>query len=823
MLDKQLSLKPVHGLCRGMTTTDVGSGSTAPLDHERALLLELCEEDGLVVAGRGLALDSWLLATLTQLYSERSQLVLVLHTEPTEAQLIVQRLQRQQAATTPDALPSLVVTAQSHSCNQRAQLYRTRQGVLFVTARILVVDLLTERLPAAAVTGVLLPRAHRLFEATRAAFVLRLLKERNRSVFVKAWSESPEAFTQGYAHVERIMRNLFVRRLYLWPRFHTAVVDSLQVSAPEVEEIRLTLSADMIGCQTALLDLLKMCLLELRRANPQLDLEELSLENALTRGFDGLLRATLDPIWHQLSWRSRQLAQDIKSLKMLLYHLVQHDAFMFYQLVESLREEGRRRHMGSGWLLLDQADKLVWHARRRVQDRVLIEPCPKWTALKQLLREHSQSETAPLRTLVLVEDSRTVVLVEHLLRLGQESLLKQLPKLSSVAVLSEQTIEPASKRDMPKPKVKTLTLTQMLEKVTAPTSNEKDVELEYPGAIRVDNCNVVIAPIHGTCLGDSVTLHLEELLRCWQPQQLVLYDPNLRMVRHIEVWAARCWQSTQQHRLKVKFLLYADSSEEQRYLTSLRREKEALEMLIDRRSSMALPELDHDLLERPWPLCSLKDERSEGGRHGGLDAFSPLQQHRPLIVVDTREFRSELPVLLHRRGLDLVPRTLEVSDYVLTPDMCVERKSLPDLVSSLQSGRLYQQCLAMSRAYKRPLLLLEFSVERGFALAPFETRQHDDVLRRLVLLTLHFPQVRLLWSATPYVAAELMEQLKGDREQPQPDRLAGESSTTLNDEQEQVIILILSLVYTIGCNCPFFHLGEYRIRRSFAEAALRVT
>ena len=39
----------------------------------------------------------------------------------------------------------------------------------------------------------------------------------------------------------------------------------------------------------------------------------------------------------------------------------------------------------------------------------------------------------------------------------------------------------------------------------------------------------------------------------------------------------------------------------------------------------------------------------------------------------------------------VVPLTLEVGDYVLSPDVCVERKSITDLRGSLQSGRLYTQ------------------------------------------------------------------------------------------------------------------------------------
>lgn len=46
--------------------------------------------------------------------------------------------------------------------------------------------------------------------------------------FIKAFSDSPYAFTTGYSHVERTMKNLFVRNLYLWPRYHASVVANLE-------------------------------------------------------------------------------------------------------------------------------------------------------------------------------------------------------------------------------------------------------------------------------------------------------------------------------------------------------------------------------------------------------------------------------------------------------------------------------------------------------------------------------------------------------------------------------------------------------------------
>ena len=58
------------------------------------------------------------------------------------------------------------------------------------------------------------------------------------------------------------------------------------------------------------------------------------------------------------------------------------------------------------------------------------------------------------------------------------------------------------------------------------------------------------------------------------------------------------------------------------------------------------------------------------------------------VIVDMREFRSTLPSLLHAAKMLVIPATLTVGDYILTPDICVERKSIPDLVQSFNSGRL---------------------------------------------------------------------------------------------------------------------------------------
>jgi DNA excision repair protein ERCC-4 len=50
------------------------------------------------------------------------------------------------------------------------------------------------------------------------------------------------------------------------------------------------------------------------------------------------------------------------------------------------------------------------------------------------------------------------------------------------------------------------------------------------------------------------------------------------------------------------------------------------------------------------------------------------------------------PVYLHEKGFWMIPMVLTVGDYVLSDDICIERKSVltGDLFESFRSGRLLQ-------------------------------------------------------------------------------------------------------------------------------------
>ena len=119
--------------------------------------------------------------------------------------------------------------------------------------------------------------------------------------------------------------------------------------------------------------------------------------------------------------------------------------------------------------------------------------------------------------------------------------------------------------------------------------------------------------------------------------------------------------------------------------------------------------------------------------------------------------------------------TIPVGDYILSRDVCVERKAVVDLIQSLNSGRLYQQAQNMCHHYSNPLLLVEFDPAKGFQLHSsyaIATRDIEvgtkDLLGKLSLLVLQFPKLRLIWSPSPRFTAEIFMKLKEGRYQPDP-------------------------------------------------------
>uniref|UniRef100_A0ACB8FKS8 DNA repair endonuclease XPF n=1 Tax=Sphaerodactylus townsendi TaxID=933632 RepID=A0ACB8FKS8_9SAUR len=432
------------------------------------------------------------------------------------------------------------------------------------------------------------------------------------------------------------------------------------------------------------------------------------------------IRHYLDPLWHQLGAKTKSLVQDLKILRTLLQYLTQYDCVTFLNLLESLRASEKAFGQNSGWLFFFLDLKCNLHVLgTRVLKSAKLPP-------SRCNKEKSEEKEGSSGKADVEEEERA--------EKGNWSW-------------------------------KTTPSGKLLRRDVLTGDRGENADSCFLG--RSQEPLTVIHPLSGCSDPYALTRVLHEV----GPRYVVLYDAELTFVRQLEIYKA----SRPGKPLRVYFLIYGGSTEEQRYLTTLRKEKEAFEKLIREKASMVIPEeregrdeTNLDLVRDAAPAAVSTDTRKAGGQD------QKSVQHS--IVVDMREFRSELPSLIHRRGIDIDPVTLEVGDYILTPDICVERKSVSDLIGSLNNGRLYGQCVSMCRYYKRPVLLIEFDPSKSFSLTPRTSFHQEisssDVTSKLALLTLHFPRLRILWCPSPYATAELFEELKQNRPQPDPSTAA---------------------------------------------------
>lgn len=77
------------------------------------------------------------------------------------------------------------------------------------------------------------------------------------------------------------------------------------------------------------------------------------------------------------------------------------------------------------------------------------------------------------------------------------------------------------------------------------------------------------------------------------------------------------------------------------------------------------------------------------------------------VVADERERASGVPEELSKLSVRVYFSRLPVADYVLSPEVAVERKTVRDLVASVYDSRLFYQAARISAAYVKPYLLVE--------------------------------------------------------------------------------------------------------------------
>lgn len=158
------------------------------------------------------------------------------------------------------------------------------------------------------------------------------------------------------------------------------------------------------------------------------------------------------------------------------------------------------------------------------------------------------------------------------------------------------------------------------------------------------------------------------------------------------------------------------------------------------------------------------------------------------IVADERERASGVPDELSRQGVRVYFSNLPVADYVVSPEVAVERKSVRDLVSSIYDSRIFQQAAKMSASYAKPYLLVEGDSKEVAEVA----NNLKSFYGAIANVTLAYG-LRVLYTADPAeTAVALSELLTHSRARP-PSREVAESPPRAKTLPLQQVYLVSSI------------------------------
>jgi Fanconi anemia group M protein len=154
------------------------------------------------------------------------------------------------------------------------------------------------------------------------------------------------------------------------------------------------------------------------------------------------------------------------------------------------------------------------------------------------------------------------------------------------------------------------------------------------------------------------------------------------------------------------------------------------------------------------------------------------------VIVDHREYRSNVIRNLTIKGVSIEPDQLDVGDFILSSRIGVERKKVDDFLESLINGRLFKQISRLRESYSRPVLILE-----GDNLLTKRNINHNAIFGSLASINIDFG-VPIIPTKNASETADLLY-VMAKREQREDKKIVAvrgeKTSMSLNERQQFVL------------------------------------
>jgi len=313
------------------------------------------------------------------------------------------------------------------------------------------------------------------------------------------------------------------------------------------------------------------------------------------------------------------------------------------------------------------------------------------------------------------------------------------------------------------------------------------IQQEILQELRDDKHNVLVA--------SSVA---EEGLDIPAVDLVVFFEPVPSEIRTIQ----RRGRTGRHERGKMIVLMAKGTRDEAFYWTARNKERKMKETLHSMKKNEIMPG-QKSLFDEIKPSNKKSPEQTI------LSTFSTEKSDKIIIFVDSREQASSVnKELFSHEDVKVIMKPLDIGDYVLSKDVCVERKTVEDFLSSMLDGRLFAQIINMRQNYLKPLIILEGNLTELYTLRNIHK---NSIIGALTSIALDY-QVPVLNTKTSAETAEYLYVI-AKREQKGQDKevrlRVGRKGLTLA-EQQRFIIEGLPMVGPTLAKSLLLHFGSIK-------------
>ena len=274
---------------------------------------------------------------------------------------------------------------------------------------------------------------------------------------------------------------------------------------------------------------------------------------------------------------------------------------------------------------------------------------------------------------------------------------------------------------------------------------------------------------------------------------VVFYEPIPSEIRAIQ----RRGRTARKMAGKVIILITKGTPDEAYYWASKRKEKRMISELELIRSKLSKK------IEDSESFFSKKIEKKQNQK----TLVDYEKKNREVkIIVDHREYRSNVVRNLTVKGTLVEPQQLDVGDYILSSRIGVERKKVEDFLESLIGGKLFKQINRLRDTYSRPIMIIE-----GDDLYTQRNINHNAIFGSLASISVDYG-VSVLATKNALETADLLSVIarREQREDKKIVAVRGEKSQMSMRERQQFIIEGLPNVSAVIAKRLLSHFGSVK-------------